>query len=195
VDFVINTYHQPVLVQKFIMGREFTVGVLGNCNPYTLPITEVTFNDPHGIVTFYPDEEVIPMIEKACGEGFIEQLKRQYIPKKTVCPADVSPELAERINRTVINAYQAMQCRDWARIDLRMAMDGEVYVLELNPIAGIAPGYWLPNSAAVVQLDYNGFINTILNIALERVQPDHHPEPASIVQETRRELINSALTR
>ena len=43
VDFIINTYHQPVLVQKFVLGREFTVGVLGNQDPYTLPITEVKF--------------------------------------------------------------------------------------------------------------------------------------------------------
>jgi D-alanine-D-alanine ligase len=191
VDFVINTYHQPVLVQKFIMGREFTVGVLGNRDPYTLPITEVTFNDRYGIVTFYPDEEVIPMIEKACGEGVIEELKRQYIPKKTVCPADVNPELAERINRTVLNAYKAMSCRDWARIDLRMGTNGIIYVLELNPIAGIAPGDWLPNSAAVVQLDYNSFINTILNIAWERVHADHQPQLTSIVEETRRGLIYS----
>ncbi len=191
VDFVINTYHQPVLVQKYIIGREFTVGVLGNRDPYTLPITEVTFKDPFGIVTFYPDEEVLPMIERTCGKGFMEDLKRRYIPKKTICPADISPELAERINRTVINAYKAMKCRDWARIDLRMGANDKIYVLELNPIAGIAPGYWLPNSAEVAGLNYESFINTILDIAWERVHSNHHPNQASMAEETIRELIYS----
>jgi D-alanine-D-alanine ligase len=189
VEFVINTYHQPVLVQKYVIGREFTVGALGNHDPYSLPISEIVFNDPYGIVTFYPDEEVIPMIEKACGEDFVENLKCQYIPKKTVCPADVSIELAERINQTVINAYQAMQCRDWARIDLRMDTNDHIYVLELNPIAGIAPGYWLPNSAAVAGLDYGNFINTILNIAWARVHSDDQTQLTSIVKETARDLL------
>ena len=124
VDFIINTYHQPVLVQKFVLGREFTVGVLGNQEPHTLPITEVKFNDPYGIVTFYPDEEVIPLVKSVCGEQFVQELKENYIPKQTVCPAEISPDLAERINRTVLAAFKAMQCRDWCRIDLRMATNG-----------------------------------------------------------------------
>jgi D-alanine-D-alanine ligase-like ATP-grasp enzyme len=48
-------------------------------------------------------------------------------------------------------------------------------MLELNPIAGIAPGYWMPNSAAVAHLDYDQLINKILNIALKRVHTNHRP--------------------
>jgi D-alanine-D-alanine ligase len=191
VDFVISTYHQPVLVQKFVIGREFTVGVLGNQDPYTLPITEVSFNDPFGIVTFYPDEEVLPMVKSACGEQFIQELKDNYIPKKTICPAEIDLELAGRINRTVLKAFKAMQCRDWCRIDLRLGSSDHIYVLELNPIAGIAPGYWLPNSAAVAGLDYEHFINTILDIAWERVRSAHNPHLAAVADVSRTELVYS----
>ena len=191
VDLIINTYHQPVLVQKFVIGREFTVGVLGNQEPHTLPITEVKFNDPYGIVTFYPDEEVIPLVKSVCGEQFVQELKENYIPKQTVCPADLSPDLAERINRTVLTAFKAMQCRDWCRIDLRMAANGNIYVLELNPIAGIAPGYWLPNSAAAAGMNYERFINKILDIAWERIYSNHHSQPASIPARASNELVCS----
>jgi len=174
VEFVLDTYHQPALVQKYIIGREFTVGVLGNEDPYTLPITEVVFQDPYGIVTFCPDEEVLPMVARARGEQFLIEFTSQVIPKKVICPANISAELARRINQTVIQAFKALECRDWCRVDLRIDRDENIYVLELNPIAGIAPGYWLPNSAAVAHLDYAAFINRILDIAWERIHNNHH---------------------
>ncbi len=175
VEFVINTYHQPALVQKFILGREFTVGILGNYDPYTLPITEVIFEDPYGIVTFCPDDEVLPMVGKARGKQFLTELKKQVIPREAVCPAKISPELADQINTTAIKAFKALGCRDWCRIDLRMDKDGDLYILELNPIAGIGSGYWLPKSAQVAGLNYDQFINTILDIALERINSKISP--------------------
>jgi D-alanine-D-alanine ligase-like ATP-grasp enzyme len=172
VDFIISTYHEPVLVQKFIIGREFTVGILGNRNPFPLPITEVTFQDPYGIVTFNPDDEVLPVIERVRGEQFLKDFKSRIIPHQSACPAEVSPELAERINQTALKVFKVLECRDWCRVDFRLGTDDNLYVLELNPIAGIAPGDWLPNSAKVVNLNYDGFINKILDIALERIHED-----------------------
>jgi len=174
VDFIINTYHEPVLVQKFIIGREFTVGILGNQNPFTLPITEIVFQDPYGIVLFCPDEEVFPLVKQVKGEQFVNEFKRQVIPKKVVCPADISPGLTEQINQTALMAFKALECRDWCRIDFRLGINDDLYVLELNPITGIAPGYWLPNSAEVAHLNYIEFINKILDIAWERVHGNHH---------------------
>jgi D-alanine-D-alanine ligase len=174
VDYLIRTYHEPVLVQKFIIGREFNVGVLGNDDPITLPITEIAFQEPFGIVMFYPDEEVFPMVKGLKGKHFMDEFMGQIAPKKCICPAVVSPELANRINQTTLKAYKALDCRDWCRIDLRLGIDDALYVLELNPIAGIAPGYWLPNSAEVASINYTEFINRILDIALERIQNNHH---------------------
>jgi D-alanine-D-alanine ligase len=169
VDFLISTYQEPVMVQKFIIGREFTVGILGNQNPYTLPITEITFQDPFGIVLFCPDDEVLPMIKHVKGDKFVNDFINQIIFEKSKCPADISPELADRIRQIALKAYKVLECRDWCRIDFRLGSDDTLYVLELNPIAGIAPGYWLPRSAEVANLNYAAFVNKILDIAWERV--------------------------
>ena len=174
VDFLIQTYHEPVLVQKFIIGREFTVGILGNQNPFTLPITEIIFQDPYGIVMFCPDEEVFPLVKQAKGDQFVDDFKSQIIPIKIVCPADISLKLADQINQAALQAFKALECRDWCRVDFRLSTDDVLYVLELNPIAGIAPGYWLPKSAEIANLTYSGFINKILDIAWERVHGNHH---------------------
>jgi len=173
VEFVISTYHQPAMVQKYVFGREFTVGVLGNDAPWTLPITELVFDDPYGIVTFCPDEDWMPLVARARGENYLQEFTSRVIPKRSFCPAQVGPELAEQVNQTVIDAFKALECRDWCRVDLRLGKDGFLYVLELNPIAGIAPGYWLPSSAAVANLDYPAFINRILDIAWERIHSNH----------------------
>jgi D-alanine-D-alanine ligase len=174
VEFVIGTYRQPALVQKFLTGREFNIGILGNTDPVTLPITEVTFSEPYGIVTFTPDDEMLPMLESRCGEKFMHDLLSQGIPRRSVCPAEIPPELADQIRQTAIKAFKVMDCRDWCRIDFRLGDDGKLYLLELNPIAGIAPGYWMPNSAAVAHLDYVQLINIILNIAWKRIDSNHH---------------------
>ena len=174
VDYLLHTYHQPVLVQKFIIGREFNVGILGNDDPITLPITEIIFQEPYGIVMFYPDEEVFPMFKGLKGEHFMDKFMGKIAPKKCICPAVVSLELANRINQTALKAYQALDCRDCCRIDLRLSIDDTLFILELNPIAGIAPGYWLPHSAEVASINYTEFINKILDIALERIHNNHH---------------------
>jgi D-alanine-D-alanine ligase len=173
VEYMIETYHQPALVQRFITGREFNIGVLGNTDLRTLPIIEVQFDDPRGIVTFVPDDDVMPLIASQCGEQYLQDQLSQSIPHKTVCPADIPPQVADLIRHTAVQAFRVMECRDWCRIDFRLGDDGRLYLLELNPIAGIAPGYWMPNSAAVAGLDYPRFINTILDIAWKRVHAVH----------------------
>jgi D-alanine-D-alanine ligase len=69
----------------------------------------------------------------------------------------------------VIKAFKILNCRDWGRIDLRVGIDGQIYILDVNPIAGIAPGSWLPNSARFAGFDYPAFINRILDVALDRI--------------------------
>jgi D-alanine-D-alanine ligase len=174
LDFLLDTYHEPALVQKFIMGREFTVGILGNINPHVLPITEVTFPDPYGIVTFSFDDDVLPMVTKMRGEDFFREFKQHTLLHYNRCPALIDEDLTERIHQTTLRAFKALECRDWGRMDLRLGRDGQLYILDVNPIAGIAPGYWLPNSAQVAGLDYAELINRILETAWERIHSNHH---------------------
>jgi D-alanine-D-alanine ligase-like ATP-grasp enzyme len=163
VRYLLRTYHQPTIVEEFIEGREFTIGVLGNETPRVLPIIEVIFNKPRGIVLFSPDNSVMPLVWKERGVDI--QYPEYY---RSICPADISAELAQRIEQTALKTFKALGCRDWCRMEMRLGHDGTLYVLELNPIAGIDPGYWLPRAAKAAGLDYESLINEILGYALER---------------------------
>lgn len=167
VAYLIDTYHEPALVEEFIEGREFTIGILGNRPPHPLPITEVVFSQPRGIVLFEPDPAVIARFPELWG-GFT--LK---IPHQSICPANVTPELQAAIEQTALRAYQALGCRDWCRMEMRLDAAGALYVLELNPIAGIDASYWFARSAEVAGETYQEFVNEILNHALARY--NHQP--------------------
>jgi D-alanine-D-alanine ligase len=151
-------------VEEFIVGREFTVGVLGNGRPRVLPIIEVLFATPWGIVLFSPDDPVRPLIQQTKGTGF----RAEKASHRSVCPAEVSVELAHQIEQTALRAFQALGCRDWCRMEMRLGPDDTLYVLELNPIAGIDPSYWFPRAARAAGLSYEAFVNELLGYALER---------------------------
>jgi D-alanine-D-alanine ligase len=163
VGYLLEIYRQPTIVEVFIEGREFTVGVLGNETPRTLPIIELVFDRPRGIVLFVPDDPVKPLIWRERNADL--QFSQHH---RAVCPADVSEELACRIEQTALRAFRALGCRDWCRMEMRLGDDGTLYVLELNPIAGIDPSYWLPRAAQAAGLSYEAFVNEILGYALER---------------------------
>ncbi len=159
---LLTTYHEPAIVEEFIVGREFTVGVLGNRPPCVLPIIELVFPSARDIVFFSPDDVVL--------ERFPE-LRDKPLPKpqhRPVCPAEVTPALKTAIEETALRAYRAMGCLDWCRMEMRLGQDGQLYLLELNPIAGIDPSYWFARAARAAGLSYTEFINTILQSACER---------------------------
>jgi len=164
VEHLVRTYRQPAIVEEFIAGREFTVGVLGNGNPRVLPIVEVIFDDPRGIVLFEPDEAVVPLIQQEKGSD----VSLPRVNHRSTCPAQIGQELEEKIEQTAVRAYRALGCRDWCRMEMRLGDDGTLYVLELNPIAGIDPSYWLPKAARVAGLSYKDLVNEILDYALQR---------------------------
>lgn len=165
VQRLLEIYHEPILIEEFIEGREFTVGILGNAPPRALPIVEVVFDSPRGIVLFSPDPAVVDLLRQ---QGLPEAQLQSKSQHRTVCPAAVSPELEARIKDTALRAYKALGCRDWCRLEMRLGPDDVLYVLELNPIAGIDPSYWLPRAAYAAGLSYADLINEILNHALSR---------------------------
>ncbi len=160
--YLIETYQEPVIVEEFIEGREFTIGVMGNDEPRTLPITELVFSKPRGIVIFVPDPEVVSRYPHLWHTALPQPMHH------AVCPANVPPELKAAIEKTALRAYRAMGCRDWCRMEMRLAADGKLYMLELNPIAGIDASYWFARSARVAGQTYHEFVNEILEHALAR---------------------------
>jgi D-alanine-D-alanine ligase len=186
---VTQRYAQPVIVEHFVAGREFTVPVLGNTPPRALPIIEVLFSGPRPITLFQPDEPVILQMARIQGlclaEPVIYRLSANQeqallrtadggdmaVPvslTRSVCPADIPEPLAMKLQDAAVRAFQALECRDWGRIDLRVGADGVPQVLELNPIAGIDPSYWLPRSALAAGTDYPTLIQSILAFARQR---------------------------
>lgn len=187
--YLLQTYGQPVLVEQFIDGREFTVPILGNAAARTLPVIEVLFQGPRHITLFQPDDDVIRMLAHMHRQRLASPLTFRLsanqeralvqtedggvleIPvalTRSVCPADIPAPLATILQETALRAFHALECRDWCRVDMRVGVDGIPQVLELNPIAGLDPACWFPRSARAAGMDYPTLMQTILDIACQR---------------------------
>lgn len=159
---VIQMYREPVLVEEFIPGKEFTVGVLGNGEDLlVLPIVALNFSSlPKGAAPIYSYE--------AKWVWDVPQAPLSIFH----CPAKVAVNVEKRIKETAINAYNALGCRDWCRIDIRLDKQDRPYVLELNPIPGILPdprsNSCLPKAARAYGWSYSQLINTVLAITCKR---------------------------
>lgn len=189
VRYLLETYQQPVLVEQFVEGREFTVPIVGNSPPRALPVIEVLFKGPRPMTLFQPDDPVVRMLARAQGQHLVPaddvrlSEDRRFALLKTdtgmelevpvsltnsVCPAEVPQPLAEALQKTALRAYHALECRDWCRVDMRLGADHVPQVLELNPIAGIDPSYWFPRSARAAGMTYPELIGAIIDAARHR---------------------------
>lgn len=147
-------YRQPALVEEFVGGREFTVGIVGNEPPFVLPIMEICFDsvpDAHGPIYSY-------------------QFKQEWDDWSYYrCPAEVDDTLAESLRQMALAAMRALGCVDVARVDLRLGSDGVPYVLEVNPLPGLSPGFSdLARQAERAGWSYSYLVNAILDAGLVR---------------------------
>lgn len=151
---LLREYTQPVLVEELLPGREFTVGMIGNREPIIFPIMEVDF------------ELVPPEHSRIYSRQFkVEWSDDVYYS----CPADVHPELEACIKKTALDTYRALDCRDLARVDLRLDAAGVPNVMEINPLPGLAPGFSdYPRIAEKGGWTYVELVNGVLECALRR---------------------------
>lgn len=161
VEFVIKNYQQPALVEEFLSGKEFTVAVVGNGKSFALPIVEIMLNElPDGAHRIYSYEA-----------KWIWDTPEKPL-KMFECPANVPKDVYAKIGATALNAYRAIGCRDWCRVDVRIDRHGIPNVLELNPLPGILPdpkeNSCFPKAAWSAGLSYDELINVPLYFALER---------------------------
>ncbi len=162
VRIVVNTYHQPALVEELLPGREFTVGLLGNGRGVrALPIVEIKFDALPPEVNRIYSYEAKWIWDRS--ENPLEIFQ---------CPAILQSDLQEKIVRVAREAYETLNCRDWARIDLRLDTRGEPCIIEINPLPGILPrpedNSCLPKAARAAGMSYNELITTVLDIGMER---------------------------
>ncbi len=143
------------LVEEYIVGREFYVGVLGNSRITTLPIWEL-------LMTKLPKGE--PNIAT-------EQVKWDYayqkkLGVKTEAATNLSKEMSAKIIRLCKRIYKSLFMTGYARIDLRVTEDGRIYVLEANPNPNLSYGEDFAESAHVAGVEYGDLIQKILSLGL-----------------------------
>jgi D-alanine-D-alanine ligase len=162
VEEIRATWKQPALIEEFLTGREFTVGIIGNgSKTRVLPLVEIRFDAlPKGAPPLYGHEAKWVWDSPAAPLQIF------------ACPADVAPDLRRRIEDVVLRAYHALGCRDWARVDVRLDATGAPNVIELNPLPGILPdprqNSCLPKAARAAGIAYDDLILHVLRAALER---------------------------
>lgn len=137
-------HDDEVLIERFVPGRELTVGIL---NGQALSVGEIIL---------------------AKGEIFDYEAKYQPGGATEVFPAELSPEKAEEIKRYGVLVAQALKLKDYCRIDFRMDPAGGLWCLEANTLPGMTAMSLLPQSAQAVGISFDTLCNTIVDLALER---------------------------
>jgi D-alanine-D-alanine ligase len=161
-QFLLENYQQPVLVEEYLPGKEFTCAVLGNGNRATvLPIVGMNFESlPKGALPIYSFDAKFVWDRP---ENPLEIFQ---------CPARITKELQASIERVTLDAFRVLGCRDWARIDVRLDAAGNPNVLEVNPLPGILPdpadNSCLPKAARAAGIGYDELIQSCLKYAAAR---------------------------
>lgn len=154
-------YQSPVLVEEFIDGREFYVGVIGNSKVEALPIIELDFSKfPAGLPK-------IASWEAKWGDDGDEK-GAQFEGTKSIFPTDLSEDLKNKIQQVAIDSFQALRLRDYARVDLRVTAAEEVYVIEANPNCYLEQNSEFARSAQKAGLEYPALISRIVELASAR---------------------------
>jgi D-alanine-D-alanine ligase len=173
-------YQQPVLVEKFVRGREVTVGCLGNLAPpvaQRVPADEEAPRIMQGLDFLPPLEVDFAAYPESEGGVYTNRMKTEWAGDfRYFCPAPLTAELTVELNRLTAAVFRVTGCRDVARIDFRLDADANdrPVVLEVNPLPGLYPGLSdLVLEAAAVGLDYEMLINTILDRAVARCGLEH----------------------
>ena len=162
VEFLLERYRQPVLIEEYLPGAEFTCAVLGNGDAArVLPIVGMNFEAlPAGALPVYGFEA-----------KWIWDRPEQPL-EIFQCPARIDEELQRTIEHVVLRAYHVLGCRDWSRIDVRLDAAGEPNVVEVNPLPGILPNpadnSCFPKAARAAGVSYDELIQACLLHAAER---------------------------
>jgi D-alanine-D-alanine ligase len=154
-------YRQPVLVEQFIEGREFYVGVLGNANAEALPVIEMDF-------TGFPEGKPrIASWEAKWGDDG-DGSGAEYAGTRSIFPVSLDAELEARMKAVALEAFHALRLRDYGRIDLRVSPSGEIYVIEVNPNCYLERESEFARAAREHGLSYPELCGRIMELAMAR---------------------------
>ena len=161
MDEMQSEFQQPALVEEFIEGREFYVGVIGNANVKALPVIELDFSG------FPADKPRIASWEAKWGDDGDEK-GAEYAGTKSIFPEGLDEELVTRMQAVAVDAFQALRLRDYGRIDLRVTDKGEIYVIEVNPNCYLEKESEFARAAAKGGFEYEALIAQIMELAIGR---------------------------
>ena len=150
-DAIFEKFEQPVLVERYISGREVNVGLLGNNPPEALPPAELKFGRRGPQIYTYEDK-----MRKSGREITIE------------CPAAIGDELTAKAQDLAKRAFAVLGCYDCARVDMRLDSDGDLYILEVNSLPSMGAHGSYVEGAAQVGLDFAGLCNRLVEVASAR---------------------------
>jgi D-alanine-D-alanine ligase len=153
---VLTEFNQPALVQRFLSGREFNVGIIGGRRLRVLPLAEVDYAAlPAGI----------PPIMSYAAKWL--QNSVEYKRTKVICPAAVEPDLAREISRTAIRAFRAVGGWGYGRVDIRLDEAGVARVLDVNCNCSLEADVGLARSALQAGIAYPRVLQMIIDAACQ----------------------------
>ena len=151
VENLLDKYHQPAMMEKIILGDEVTVGILGNSPPKVL-----------GMMRILPKQKNDYFL-------YTLEVKRNHLELVDYeCPAGLEEKILRRLQTSSLKAFEALGCRDFARLDFRISPAGVPYFLEINPLPGLGAHSDLVIMAKKMSWSHSQLISAVLNAALER---------------------------
>jgi len=156
IKYVIKEYKQPALVEEFIDGREFNVGILGDKEKEFLPLSEITFD---GLPR---DKPKIVNYAAKWKEDTVD-----YKETRRSCPAKVDEELGNKLRELALKSASLFGCRDYFRVDFRVR-NNQLYILEVNQSPDISEDAGLFAMAQAKGYSYKGLIDKVVKSAIKR---------------------------
>ncbi|PYK30742.1 MAG: D-alanine--D-alanine ligase [Verrucomicrobia bacterium] len=144
-----SKYDRELLIEKFVSGRELTIGVLGD---QALPILEII---PKG--GFYDFNNKYPFLNPQAGGG-----------AEHVCPANIDAKKTKEIQELALRAFRAAGLQVYARVDAILSETGQPFILEINNIPGMTETSLLPEAAAAVGISYTDLCARIIALSRPR---------------------------
>lgn len=148
--WVLQTYHQPALVEEFIRGSEFTVALVGNEDPEIYPVVQIQLDGKEDL-----------------GDLFYT-FSRIAAGAKYLCPARIDGRLQARLQELALRTYRAVECRDFGRVDFRVDAAGNPYVLEINPLPSLSTEDVFGILAGHLGISYGAMIARIVEAGIQR---------------------------
>ena len=154
---VLVAYDQPALVESFMDGREINAAIVEESGPRVLSLSEILFQHyPAGLPRIVGYDAKWQAAHPTC---------RGTVP---VCPAPVSPALAQRLTRSALQAWAVLKLRGYARVDFRLDARSRPYILEVNPNPDTSREAGLARSLAAKGVAYADFWQSQVRLALKR---------------------------